>query len=97
MYSAWIEAKYVTAKTGLIVIDDHADSRMGKLKKNYEYFKRDRNYSEYLKMQMPKLSTEMLSDFESKNEQSYLLKPLFDLSIQYVLMSRSGMGEIPRL
>ena len=56
--------------------------------------KRDRDYSEYLKMHIPKLSTEMISDFETINEQGYLLKPLFDLSIQYVLISDDEVKEI---
>ena len=94
VYNALIEARYVTDKTKLIVINDQTDSSMGRLKENYAYLKPGRDYSEYLKMHMPKLSTEMISDFAAQNEQNHLLKPLFDLSIRYVFISDDEINEI---
>jgi hypothetical protein len=86
VYSALIEEMYVNEKVELVVIKDH--TKLNPLLRNLS------DELERVRLKMPTVSQETLSDFQEKNKKSYPIERAFKLSLPYVLFGEKEDKEI---
>jgi hypothetical protein len=89
VYSALIAAWYIGDETKLIVTDDHTYT--------YTWWHLTEDLDSrlsYVQQSLPDLTQEIIADFKAKNQQSHPLKPLFDLSVEYILVSEEEIQKI---
>jgi hypothetical protein len=84
VYRALIEARYIQNNTQLIVIQDHTDVEMPDLNDRIEN----------LIQNLPGLTTEMITKFKLKNQPSWALKPLFNLTTATFLLGEDEFQQI---
>jgi hypothetical protein len=84
VYRALIEARYIQNNTQLIVIQDHTDVEIPDLNEGIEN----------LIQNLPGLTTEMITKFKLKNQRSWALKPLFNLTTATFLFGEDEFQQI---
>jgi hypothetical protein len=84
VYRALIEARYIQNNTQLIVIQDHTDVEIPDLNEGIEN----------LIQNLPGLTTEMITKFKLKNQRSWALKPLFNLTTATFLLGEDEFQQI---
>jgi len=84
VYSALIESQYIQSGIDQIVIQNQTATGLG-----------DRaEVSDYVKQNLPELSSEMIADFGSKNQQPRSFQDRFRLTVKCVLVSSDDVKQI---
>jgi hypothetical protein len=84
VYRALIEARYIQNNTQFIVIQDHTDVEMPDLNDRIEN----------LIQNLSGLTTEMITEYKLKNQCSWALKPLFNLTTATFLLGEDEFQQI---
>ena len=85
VYDALLKARFVHEGVKIIVIRRNAGLGRASSSNGWETYLRDN---------FPDMSDDMVKDFESKNQLAYELKPLFELGVDYTLISDEEIAQI---